>query len=193
MPPPRAHKFDPARAHLLDSAERDRFLPDEAIVALLALSGSETVLDYGAGTGRVTLAIAERLPDGRVIALDESPEMLERLRARTAGIANVEVLAVDGNRVALPDACAQRILAVNLLHEVRGEHALEEMRRLLAPGGMLLVIDWDRERPSEPGPPAEHRYSAQEALRELRAAGLGAELLASELPYHFVLRARANT
>jgi ubiquinone/menaquinone biosynthesis C-methylase UbiE len=190
MPGERAHKFDPARAHLLDSSDRDAFLPDRVIVELLELEGSETVLDYGAGTGRVALAVAERLPRGRVVAIDESPEMLERLRARTAEVANIEVLAVRDNRVPLPDRSAQRILAVNLLHEVRGESALEEMARLLAVDGTLLVVDWDRERPSEPGPPVEHRYTAAGAERDLHAAGLATERLETDLPFHFVLRAR---
>jgi ubiquinone/menaquinone biosynthesis C-methylase UbiE len=188
--PLQSHKFDPARAHLLDSADRDEFLPDVLLVDLLELSGVETVLDYGAGTGRVTVAAARRLPGGRVIAVDESPEMVERLRTRTAQCANVEVMEIAENRVALPDASIDRIMAVNLLHEVRGETALTEMFRLLKPGGSLLVVDWDRERPSDPGPPAEHRYSTTEARQDLAAGGFRPEPVDAALPYHFALRAR---
>jgi ubiquinone/menaquinone biosynthesis C-methylase UbiE len=188
-----SHKFDPARAHLLDSADRDSFLPDGTLVELLALSGNETVLDYGAGTGRVALAAAAKLPQGRVIALDESSEMLERLRVRTANSGNIEVLKVAGNAIPLADASVQRILAINLLHEIRGENALSEMHRLLAPTGLLLVVDWDRERPSDPGPPAEHRYSASEAEQELANGGFRTERPGVVLPYHFVLLARRDT
>jgi ubiquinone/menaquinone biosynthesis C-methylase UbiE len=190
---PEAHKFDPARAHLLDSPDRDGFLPDGVLVDLLELTGAETVLDYGAGTGRVSVAVAGRLSQGRVIAVDESPEMVELLRARTAQRGGVEVMAIAENRVALQDASVDRILAVNLLHEVRGETALGEMRRLLKPGGFLLVVDWDRERPSDPGPPAAHRYSAAEAQQDLAAAGFDVKLVDVDLPYHFVLRARRAT
>jgi ubiquinone/menaquinone biosynthesis C-methylase UbiE len=84
-----ARKFDPARAPLLDSAERDAYLPDSVVVDLLELSGNETVLDYGAGTGRLALAAAERLLSGRVIAVDEVPEMIERLASRVAAASNV--------------------------------------------------------------------------------------------------------
>lgn len=190
MPHSESRKFDPSRAHLLDSSERDAFLPDETLVDLLALSGSEIVLDYGAGTGRVALAAAERLPGGRVIAVDESPEMVQHLRTRTAGRDNVEVMSIAENRVALPDLSIDRILAINLLHEVRGETALVEMHRLLKPGGTLLAVDWDRECPSEPGPPSDHRYSAPEAKQQLAAAGFQVERVATALPYHFVLLAR---
>lgn len=188
-----SHKFDPARAHLLDSSERAAFLPDETLVDLLALGGSEIVIDYGAGTGRVSLAVAARLPQGRVIALDESPEMVQRLRTRTAGSDNVEVMAIAENQVAVPDASVDRILAINLLHEIRGESALAQMHRLLKADGILLAVDWDRDRPSEPGPPAHHRYNETEAEQELAAAGFQSEPVKINLPYHFVLRARRRT
>jgi ubiquinone/menaquinone biosynthesis C-methylase UbiE len=187
---PEAHKFDPAGAHLLDSSERDTFLPDSVLVDLLELTGAETVLDYGVGTGRVAVAVAGRLSQGRVIAVDESPEMVELLQTRTGQSANIEVMAIAENRVALDDASVDRILAVNLLHEVRGEAALTGMRQLLTPGGFLLVVDWDQERPSDPGPPTAHRYSTSDAQQDLTAVGFDVEPLDTDLPYHFVLRAR---
>lgn len=190
MPERESRKFDPARAPLLDSAERNAFLPDAAVVDLLELTGTETVLDYGAGSGRVALAAAARLADGRVIAVDESPEMLELLRQRVAPAANVEVIAIHDNALPLDDQSIDRILAINVLHEVRGENALTEMHRLLSPSGLLLVVDWDRERPSEPGPPAHLRYSRAEGAEECAAAGFDVELIEAELPYHFVLSAR---
>src|SRR5271170_7926934 len=53
-----------------------------AVVERLALRGDETVLDAGAGTGRVTEMLLERLPRGRVVAVDGSPSMAERARER---------------------------------------------------------------------------------------------------------------
>lgn len=186
----RNHKFDPAKAHLLDSSDRDVFLPDGVLVDLLELTGAERVLDYGAGTGRVSVAVADRLTGGSVIAVDESPEMVQLLQARTAESGNVEVVAITENRSPLQDASVERILAINLLHEVRGERALMEMRRLLKPGGFVLVVDWDRARPSDVGPPTAHRYSAGEAHQDLAAAGFQVEPVDADLPYHFALRAR---
>ncbi len=183
-------KFDPARAHLLDAPEREEYLPDATLVALLELSGEETVLDYGAGTGRVALAAAARLPRGRVVAVDESPEMVALLRERVAAAPNVEALAIEENSVPLADGSVDRVLAVNLLHEIRGETALAEIRRLLAPGGFVLIVDWDRDRPGERGPPTEIRYGTRDAIVACAEAGLAAEALAAELPHHFALRAR---
>ncbi|HLI32079.1 MAG TPA: class I SAM-dependent methyltransferase [Solirubrobacteraceae bacterium] len=184
-------KFDPTRAHCLNAPERERFLPDARILELLQLSGSETVLDYGAGTGRLTVPIAAALPAGRVIALDEHPEMIAHLRRATAGLENVEVIEIAHNAVPLPERSVDRVLAANILHEVRGQRALAEIARLLAPAGTLLVVDWERGRKRDLGPPEAHLYTLNEALAELAAVGLHAEAIpAQDLPYHFALRAR---
>ena len=54
----------------------------------LVLRGDETVLDAGCGTGKVTRVLLERLPRGRVIAVDASPSMVEQARARAARLAS---------------------------------------------------------------------------------------------------------
>ena len=64
MPERDPKKFDLARASTLDAAEREQYLPASKLVALLELKGGETVLDYGAGTGRLALAAAAAIPRG---------------------------------------------------------------------------------------------------------------------------------
>jgi len=54
----------------------------ESVVARLSLRGDETVLDAGCGTGRVTEMVLERVPRGRVIAVDGSESMVELARKR---------------------------------------------------------------------------------------------------------------
>ena len=51
-----------------------------ALMQRLPLSGGETVLDAGCGTGRVTRMLVERLPEGRVIAVDGSAAMVAKVR-----------------------------------------------------------------------------------------------------------------
>lgn len=51
-----------------------------ALLERLPLKGDETVLDAGCGTGRVTRMLVERLPDGKVIAVDGSAAMVEKVR-----------------------------------------------------------------------------------------------------------------
>lgn len=187
-------KFDPARAHVLDAHEREAYLPTTELIRLLDLDAVEHVVDYGAGTGRLALAVADELGEGgRVVAVDESREMHERLSDRVSGVAGVEASLIADNHVPLDDGWAQRIVALNLLHEIRGETALAEMRRLLAPGGYVLVVDWERGRERELGPPDELLYSREEAESELSEAGLRADPVNAALPYHFALKGWAST
>jgi ubiquinone/menaquinone biosynthesis C-methylase UbiE len=182
-------KFDPARAGDLDAPERERYLPTSLLVAMLELTGGETVLDYGAGTGAIALAVAIAVPRGRVVAVDESSEMLAHVEKRLARIGNAEAVLITSNRVPLRDGEVDRILAVNLLHEIRGECALAEMRRVLAPDGTLLAVDWQRGKPRPAGPPDHLLYNPAEAADELRRAGFDPVEVAAELPFHFVIRA----
>jgi SAM-dependent methyltransferase len=189
MAPRDPKKFDPADAHLLDTPKREDYLPAATLIAALELTGVERIVDYGAGTGRLALAADAALDRGEVVAVEESPEMYERLSAATAG-SRVLPLLITANEVPLPDRSAERVLAVSLLHEVRGEGALAEMGRLLSDAGQLLVVDWARDVEREFGPPDRLLYTASEADVELAAAGLRAERLDLGLPFHFALRAR---
>lgn len=51
-----------------------------SVLDRLSLQGDETVLDAGCGSGRVTGLLIERLPEGRVLAVDGSPSMIEKVR-----------------------------------------------------------------------------------------------------------------
>ncbi|HEU4673811.1 MAG TPA: methyltransferase domain-containing protein [Candidatus Limnocylindrales bacterium] len=71
-----------ARSYDAVAAPQERW--GRNVLDRLALAGDELALDAGCGSGRVTETLAERLPKGRVIALDASPSMIEAARARLA-------------------------------------------------------------------------------------------------------------
>ena len=64
------------------------------VLARLELGGDETVLDVGCGSGRITEALAARLPRGTVIAVDESPSMAAAARERLGERAEVREQAL---------------------------------------------------------------------------------------------------
>ncbi len=186
-------KFDPDRAAVLEDLDRQRFLPNTKIVQLLALSGTETVIDYGAGTGALSVELGRALAEGTVYAVEENVEMARLLQQKLsdAGMPRVHPLVIEDNQVPLADGSAYRVLAVNLLHEVVGENALEEMRRLLSPEGLLLVVDWDAEIERDQGPPAHVALSPEQGRRMLEEAGFTVESIAQTgFPYHYALAAR---
>jgi ubiquinone/menaquinone biosynthesis C-methylase UbiE len=155
-----ADKFDPKHAHKLENPDRLLELPPARLVELLRLTGAETVVDFGAGTGMYSMPLAASVPQGRVYAVDEQDEILARLRAKLAAqpsITNVVPVASDEHgRAPLDDGAAQAMLVVNVLHHVEDDpRALPEMYRLLAPGGRLVVAEFAQmDRPV--GPSNDH-------------------------------------
>ena len=170
-----AEKFDPKHAHKLENPERLVELPPSRLVELLRLSGAETVVDFGAGTGMYSIPLAEALPLGRVLAVDEQPELLDRLRAKLEarpGDARVEPVLSEGGRVPLDGGVAERMLIINVLHHVDDDPgALTEIGRLLAPGGLLVAAEFARmDRPV--GPPNDHVLSLDQVRALLTGIGL---------------------
>ncbi len=106
----------------------------------------QAVLDVGCGTGTLAIAAARRVgPRGSAIGVDPSPEMVARAtgKARRAGVA---VTFLPGAAQALPvaDGAVDVVLCTLVLHQLPGDGlhtAFAEFRRVLKPGGRLLVVD----------------------------------------------------
>jgi SAM-dependent methyltransferase len=181
-------RFDPARAAILDDTARFAYVSPDALLAELVLPPSATLVDFGAGTGLYAIALAQRRPDLRVVALDEQPEMLDHLRTAIGrtGVTNVE--AVDPSALDALRGCAGGVLALNVLHEL-GDAALEELLAVLSSDATALFVDWNAAVERPVGPPRDHVYSPGDAVQRLEAAGFTVEIRAP-LAYHFVLAAR---
>jgi len=187
-----ADAFDPLHAPRLEDPARLEALPQAAVVSLLRLGGAETVIDYGAGTGTYTLAVAKAVPQGRVIAVEALPRLAEKLRDKlTPELAErLQIVETDANAVPAADAVAARVLMVDVLHHLHDQPgALAEVVRLLRPGGLFVVVDWgDRERPV--GPPLDHVLglaAVRDIVREMGLEELEAHEPGTELPYHLVV------
>lgn len=109
--------------------------------ALLGLlDPSWTVGDLGCGAGHLSALLAPFV--ARVVAVDESDAMLERARVRAAGAPNVEFRRGVLEALPLPDgALDAAILSLVLHHAPTPGRVLREARRVLKPGGRLLVVD----------------------------------------------------
>ena len=108
------------------------------VLSRLELVGDETVLDAGCGTGRVTAALLERLPRGRVIADDGSPSMIEQARERL-GDDRVEFLVADLAELELPER-VDAVLSTATFHWVPDHDALfARLFDVLQPGGQLVA------------------------------------------------------
>jgi len=120
----------------------------EATLSLARLREGEKILDVGCGTGTLTLA-ASRLvgATGELHGIDAAPEMIERARQKAAKVgipARFETAVVE--RLPYPDDFFDVVLSSLMLHhlpvKLRGK-ALQEMYRVLKPGGRLLIVDFE--------------------------------------------------
>ena len=79
-----------------------------AIVDATVRADDDWIVEIGAGLGTLTARLAERVPEGKVIALERDPDMIRVLRAELAGVDNVEIEAVDALRYDLRMAARWR-------------------------------------------------------------------------------------
>ena len=129
-------------------------------VQIAGLRPGMRVLDVASGTGDLARAFAPRVePGGLVVATDINGPMLEEGRARLldAGVC-VPALQCDAEQLPFADASFDRVsVAFGLRNMTHKERALAEFRRVLRPGGRLLVLEFSR--PWEPLRPAYDWYS----------------------------------
>jgi precorrin-6B methylase 2 len=87
------HKFNPHNMKKLE--ERKKILPPGKVLMELALSRGDVMVDVGAGSGYFSIPASEIVGEkGRVIAVDNSKEMIQELKSRTKalGIENIEII-----------------------------------------------------------------------------------------------------
>ena len=108
--------------------------PPEAIDWLLP-DGARRVLDLGAGTGKLTTRLAERGLD--VVAVDPVPEMLELL---TRSLPDTPALLGTAEEIPLPDDSVDAVLVAQAWHWFDPERAIQEVTRVLRPGGRLGLV-----------------------------------------------------
>jgi SAM-dependent methyltransferase len=134
----------------------------------------QTILDIGCGGGIDTfLAAARTGEDGRVIALDFLPEMLERTAAgaAAAGLGNVEPLESEMEDIRLPDDSVDVVVSNGVVNlSPRKARVMAECARVLRPGGRLcvsdLTVDQDELPPEIATQPAAWAGCVAGALKE---------------------------
>jgi trans-aconitate 2-methyltransferase len=113
-----------------------------AVLERLPLVGDETVLDAGCGSGRVTELLAERLPNGHVVALDASTAMLEEAARRLARFGSSVTFVGADLEQPLPAAIppVDAILSTAVFHWIRDHEALfRHLAAVLRRGGRLVA------------------------------------------------------
>jgi uncharacterized protein (TIGR01244 family) len=155
---------------------RDVYAARHAIVAACGLERGMRVADIGAGTGLYTFLFTEAVgPDGWLFAVDIAPRFLEHIRSLSAerAVANVTGVLCAERSISLPPASVDVAFVCDTYHHFEfPAQTLASIRSALAPGGRLLIVDFER----IPGTTREwilgHVRAGKETVRaEIEAAG----------------------
>lgn len=106
--------------------------------------GLHRVLDVGCGTGLLEEAVSGRFPpQSCLIGVDLSLAMLEQARAKFNGTPRFGWSNAAAEHLPFPPACFDAVVCANSFHYYRHpDQALQEFRRVLRPGGWLVLGDW---------------------------------------------------
>ncbi len=140
----------------------------EAMRAMLPPLRGRRALEYGAGTGLLSMELLGEL--GSLVAIDISEGMLEAFRQKTLGRPSVKVVAHDLSREDLDEAPFDLIFSAMTLHHVQGvEELLVRFRRMLLPGGHLAIADLEEEDGSFHEDPHSYFHAGFEPAQLARA------------------------
>ncbi len=112
------------------------------------LEENNIVADLGAGTGFYSIAAAQMVPRGKVYAVEVQKDFVKTVsnKAKEAHVSNIEALWGDIEKVGgtnIKDGTVDAVIVSNVLFQVEHrDQFIEEAKRIMKPGGKLLLIDW---------------------------------------------------
>lgn len=174
----------------LNRPERLQEENPQEMLEQLKVEPNMTVCDMGCGDGYYTVELARRVgPEGKVLAVDIQPEMLQELsrRCERLDIKNVDMVLGLPHDPKLPDGKVDLILMVDVYHEFSNPvEMLEAMRRSLKPGGRIALVEFRGEDPTVPIKP-EHKMTKKQILKEYKANGFKLVSQYDKLPWQHLM------
>lgn len=171
------------------------FINQDRIIRQLGVRTGMVIADLGCGAGYFTIPMARLLQNtGRIYAVDVLSAALESVmsQAKLYGLLNIETRRANVEVVGstkIPDNKCNLVVLANILFQCSDQDALfAEAKRILAPGGKIVVIDWIPNNAAM-GPKFESCISEETAKKMAIKNGLKAigEIHAGVTHYGFVL------
>ena len=167
-----SHKFNVEHLDKLNDPKRLEILDLQTVCSHFGLQQDMTLVKIGTGTALFAEGFLNLLPEARCYALDIVPEMLEWIRnnRETYKAGRLIPMIMEESRTPLEDNIADFLFMISLHHELdEPVELLKECRRILKPGGNILIADWRKDSPD--GPPVYHRIEPSLAISHLEASG----------------------
>ncbi len=186
----RLHNDPKAYIGALEDPKRDAYQKPHEVIHALNLKSGEVIADIGAGSGYFTFHLARHVGDkGKVYAVDVSPEMIlhvnRRIREQKAN--NVVTLLADPDDPLLPDRSVNRFFFSDSWHHIENQSKyLSLMKRMLKPGGEIVMIDFHKKE-LPVGPPMQMKIAREDLIKQLDSNGYRLAKEHSFLPYQYFL------
>jgi ubiquinone/menaquinone biosynthesis C-methylase UbiE len=111
--------------------------------ASISFDPSETILDIGCGTGEFERLILTECPEQRMVGIDISDKMLRLARKKCGAYRTATFLRANASALPFPDHTFDLVVSASAFHYFdQPMVSLEEMRRVLIPGGSVVILDW---------------------------------------------------
>lgn len=186
----RLHQDPKAYIAMLDDPARDVYQKPHEVITALDLKPVEAVADIGAGSGYFTFRLAHHVGEaGRVYAVDVSPDMIVHLnrRIRDLQVKNVVSILSAPDDPLLADPSIHRFFICDTWHHIGDHpHFLGLMKKMLRPGGQVVMIDFKKAE-TPVGPPMEMRIDRSDLLKEMEANGFKLADEHNFLPHQYFL------
>lgn len=178
------HTFDANKVdNLEESSDRYRYLSRDELIGTLNPSAEDTIADLGSGTGFYTDDVAPFV--SHIYAVDIQDAMHEYYRQK--GIPeNVESVTSDIATLPFEADHLDGAFSTMTYHEFTSEKSLNELGRVIASGGRIVIADWTADGMGEDGPSLDERFTANEASEALREVGFEIQYQATR-PETFVI------
>lgn len=173
----------------LERQDRAKWQKPDEVVETLELTGSELVVDLGAGSGYFTLRLSQAVPEGGVIAIDTQPEMVRHIHRKvvTGEWPNVRAQVGKSDDPGLPSDADLVFVCDVLLHVPKKAEWLKTIHSQMKSGARLVLIDF-REGNLPEGPPEAIKVPKADIVRMCEEAGFKLTEDHSELlPYQSFL------
>ncbi len=174
----------------LEDPKRDAYQKPQEVMMALGLKPGEVIADIGAGSGYFTFRLALHVGDkGKVYAVDVSPDMILHInrRAREMKTTNVVSILADPDDPLLPDGSVNRFFFCDSWHHIDNQTKyLSLMRRMLKPGGEIVMIDFHK-KDLPVGPPMQMKIARDDLIKQMEANGFRLAKEHTFLPYQYFL------
>ena len=173
-----------------DRKSREKEENSNLVLEKMNLLPTSIVADIGAGTGYYTFKIAERVPNGKVYAVEIEDEMLRYLnnRKKELGSSNVEIIKGDAKSPHLANNSIDLAILIDVYHELQyPKEMMHNISKALKSDGKVLLLEYRAEDPKIEMNPL-HKMSIEQINKEMAVNGFKLYYDGEFLPIqHFLL------